>query len=78
MPVRLVTTLPCLGCGGTVTADPEAPGPGVLVHVRGERHAAWSGRIRRTCQDCRMVTIPAHRERCHGCTRTRARVGGTP
>ena len=67
-------TRPCLACGGTIEADPARPGPGVLAHVRSERHLLWSRGERWLCPDCRMVTIPATRERCRGCARTREMV----
>ena len=62
---------PCLMCGGVILADPDVPGPAVLAHVRTDRHRMAQGtRPTRTCRECRMVTIPAWRDRCHGCTRT--------
>ena len=66
-----MTTLPCMACGGTVTADRLDPGPGVLAHIRSQRHIVWSRRWTRTCSGCRMVTIPGDRDLCQGCRRTR-------
>lgn len=62
---------PCLMCGGVIVADPQDPGAAVLAHVRSDRHRAAQGvRVTRMCQGCRMVTIPAWRDLCHGCRRT--------
>lgn len=36
----MTRTEPC-ACGGTITADPAAPGPAVLAHGRSPRHEAW-------------------------------------
>ena len=60
---------PCLACGGVVTADPSDPGPGVREHRASESHQAWLRGARGICPGCRMVRIPAHRTRCHGCRR---------
>ena len=68
----MTRTEPCLMCGGSITAGPdfESIRVAVLTHNRSERHAmAREGSPTRTCPGCRMVTIPAWRERCHGCSR---------
>lgn len=67
----MIRTEPCTLCGGTITADPANPGPAVLAHNRSDRHRLASGGFTWLCPDCRMVTIPVQRARCHGCTRTR-------
>lgn len=66
----MIVERPCVACGGLVAADPGDPGPGVLAHIRSERHRVWSRQITRTCPDCRIVTIPGDRDRCRGCRRT--------
>lgn len=60
---------PCLGCGGTITADPALPAAVVREHQRSPRHRYWAdgGRVR--CATC-PVTIPATRRLCHFCRRT--------
>lgn len=63
---------PCLLCGGMITADPADPSVAVLAHLRSDRHRLVGVRPTRTCPDCRMVTIPGWRDRCHGCSRARA------
>ena len=67
----MTRTEPCLLCRGEITADPEDPFAGVLEHVRTDRHRMAQGGFTWTCPDCRMVTIPVSRDRCHGCARTR-------
>lgn len=67
----MIRTEPCLLCHGTITADADAPFAGVLAHVRGEQHRTAANGFTWTCPDCRMVTIPVQRDRCHGCARTR-------
>ena len=67
---------PCLLCLGLIVADdadPEAIAGAVLLHVRSDRHRMASGGLVRPCPDCRLVTIPAARARCHGCTRAQLR-----
>lgn len=62
---------PCLLCGGRIEADTSRPLEvmgAVLAHVRSDRHRLAQG-LTRTCPDCRMVTIPGWRDRCHGCAR---------
>lgn len=65
---------PCLMCGGVIVADPAEPAAAVLAHVRSDRHRAAQGaRTTHPCQECRLVTIPAWRDLCHGCRRQRER-----
>lgn len=67
----MTRTEPCLLCGGEITADPADPFAAVLAHVRSKRHRMASEGFTWSCPDCRMVTIPVQRDRCHGCARTR-------
>jgi len=40
----MTRTVPC-ACGGTVTAEPADPFPGVSAHNAGPEHRAWRRRL---------------------------------
>ncbi len=71
-------TEPCLLCRGSITADPADPFAAVLEHVRSDRHRMAQGGLTWLCPDCRAVTIPVQRDRCHGCTRSAKLVAAIP
>ena len=63
-------------CGGVIQADPADPTEAVAKHNRTWAHRRWRGEAVDT-QRCPgygspcAVTIPADRELCHWCRRTR-------
>jgi len=63
-------------CGGVIQADPADPTDAVAAHNRTWIHRRWRGEAPTTkpCdgyQSPCAVTIPADRDLCHYCRRTR-------